>query len=235
MELGLGLGYAPHEFAGFGIPISRRVSLTEECLDILGLAWSGERFTYEGRRYRFVDVRVTPAPVQPGGPPLWTATTSRASVERAVRHDTHVLPQGPRHEVLDAWRDEVRAAGRDPGARRVGIIRSVFVTDDPERDWPPLRDAERYRMRVYGRFAAEAGQGGRAVFEQPDRIPQRVIVGDVDRCVEELSAFIIGYGLTDVVSWGSAPGLPPAALTPAMERFATEVVPRVRAAVDAAA
>ena len=35
MELGLGLGYAPHEFRAFGIPVSRRVSLTEECIDIL--------------------------------------------------------------------------------------------------------------------------------------------------------------------------------------------------------
>src|SRR5688500_15802626 len=40
MELGLGMGYAPHEFAAFGLPVSRRVSLTEECIEILRLAWS---------------------------------------------------------------------------------------------------------------------------------------------------------------------------------------------------
>src|SRR5439155_19169298 len=91
MELGIGLGYALHEFRSFGIPISRRVSLTEECIDILRLAWSGERFRYEGKRYRFEDVRVAPDPVQPGGPPLWMASTSPKSVERAVRYDTHLL------------------------------------------------------------------------------------------------------------------------------------------------
>ena len=85
---GLGLGYAPHEFRAFGIPISRRVSLTEECADILRLAWSGERFSYAGKRYQFDDVLVTPAPVQPGGPPLWTATTSPQERRpgRALRH-----------------------------------------------------------------------------------------------------------------------------------------------------
>jgi hypothetical protein len=56
-------------------------------------------------------------------------------------------------------------------------------------------------------------------------------VGDVDHCVAELSAFITEYGLTDVVTWGSVPGVPPATLTPMMERFASEVVPRVRAAL----
>ena len=231
MELGVGLGYAPHEFRAFGIPRSRRVSLTEECVEILRLAWSGERFSYAGKRYRFEDVRVTPDPVQLGGPPLWLASTSPASVARAVHYDAHLLPQGPRSIVLEPWREQTRAAGRDPDAHRIGIIRNVFVTDDKERDWPPLRAAERYRMRVYGRFFEEAGLGDGATFNEADRIPQRPIVGDVDHCVAELVAFIQAYGITDVVTWGSVPGLPPATLTPMMERFVTEVVPRVRGSV----
>ena len=235
MELGIGLGYAPHEFRAFGIPRSRRVSLTEECVDILKLSWrdGGDApFSYAGKRYQFTDVNVMPKPVQPGGPPLWMASTSPASVARAVRFDTHLLPQGPRSIVLDKWRDQTSAAGRNPDDYRIGIIRSVLVTDDAERDWPRIREAERYRMRVYGRFFEEAGLGGRGAFEETDRIPQRPIVGDVDHCVSELTSFITEYGLTDVVSWGSAPGLPPSFFTPMMERFATEVVPRVKSEIS---
>ncbi len=235
MELGLGLGYTPHEFRGFGIPVAQRVSRTEECIEILRRAWAGGPVHFAGRRYQVDDVTVTPAPVQAGGPPLWTATTSPASVERAVRFDTHVLPQGVRATVLDAWRDQTRSAGRDPDEHRVGIIRSVLVTDDPERDWPPVREAERYRMRVYGRFFEEAGLGGRAAFAEADRISQRIIVGDVEHCAAELTAYIVDHGFTDVVTWGAAPGLPPATLTPAMERFTREVVPLVQARVAAAA
>ena len=120
------------------------------------------------------------------------------------------------------------AAGADPSARRIGIIRSFLVTDDRDRDWPPLRAAERYRMGVYGRFARRRAQAMHRPFNDPDRITQRVFVGNVDECVDELTAFIQRYGLTDVVTWGSAPGLQPAALTPSMERFAAEVVPQVR-------
>jgi alkanesulfonate monooxygenase SsuD/methylene tetrahydromethanopterin reductase-like flavin-dependent oxidoreductase (luciferase family) len=122
MELGLGLGYAPHEFAAFGIPRSHRVSYTEECVEVLRLAWAGAAFSFAGKRFRFDDVRVTPQPVQDGGPPLWMASTSPASVERAVRFDTHLLPQGPRTVVLDAWREQTQALGRDAGRYRVGII-----------------------------------------------------------------------------------------------------------------
>jgi len=235
MELGAGLGYAPHEFRAFGIPVSRRVSLTEECIDVLKLVWTGERFSYHGKRYQFDDVTVTPAPVQPGGPPLWIASTSELSAARAASYATNVLPQGPRGVALDGWREQVRAAGRDPQDHRVGIIRSFLVTDDPERDWPPLRAAERYRMKVYGRFAEEAGKGGKAAFLEPDRIPQKVVVGDPQHCADELIAFIREFGLTDVVTWGSAPGLPPADLTPSMVRFTTEVLPIVRAELEGAA
>jgi alkanesulfonate monooxygenase SsuD/methylene tetrahydromethanopterin reductase-like flavin-dependent oxidoreductase (luciferase family) len=204
------------------------VSRTEEGVDLLRLAWSGERFSYAGRRYRFDDVRVTPDPVQVGGPPLWMAVSSPPGVGRAVRLGTHVLPQGPA-SLLDDWRQQLELAGGDPNQKRVGIVRSFLVTDDPERDWPPLRAAERYRMSVYGRFAQEAGTGDAKTFNEPGRITQRVFVGDVDACVAELTSFIERYGLTDVVTWGSAPGLEPARLTPSMERFAAEVVPQVRA------
>jgi hypothetical protein len=30
VEIGVGMGYAPHEFRGFGMPVARRVSLTDE-------------------------------------------------------------------------------------------------------------------------------------------------------------------------------------------------------------
>ena len=231
IEFGVGLGYAPHEFRGFGFPISHRVSLTEECVDILRLAWSGERFSYAGKRYHFDDVRVTPEPVQPGGPPLWMAVSSPPGVERAVRFGTHVLPQGPA-SLLDGWREQSLAADADPSSKRIGIIRSFLVTDDRDRDWPPLRAAERYRMGVYGRFAEEAGTGDAQTFNDADRITQRVFVGNVDECVDELTSFIQRYGLTDVVTWGSAPGLQPAALTASMERFAAEVVPQVRSRLE---
>ena len=54
-------------------------------------------------------------------------------------------------------------------------------------------------------------------------------MGDVAHCVDELVSFITAFGITDVVTWGAAPGLAPAALTPFIERFTREVVPAVRA------
>jgi alkanesulfonate monooxygenase SsuD/methylene tetrahydromethanopterin reductase-like flavin-dependent oxidoreductase (luciferase family) len=141
IEVGVGMGYAPHEFRGFGLPVSRRVSLTDEGIEVLRRCFTGERFSFHGKRYTFDDVVIRPGYVQQGGPPLWVAAMSEAGAQRAARFDSHLLPQGPRAAVLDPWRAALAGAGRDPQNYRVGIIRSCLVTDDVERDWPPVRAA----------------------------------------------------------------------------------------------
>jgi alkanesulfonate monooxygenase SsuD/methylene tetrahydromethanopterin reductase-like flavin-dependent oxidoreductase (luciferase family) len=227
VEIGVGMGYAPHEFRGFGIPLPERVSRTEEGLEVLRRCFAGERFSFHGKRYRFDDVIVRPGYVQPGGPPLWIAAMSARGAERAARFDAHLLPQGPREQVLDPWLDTLRKSGRDPGRYRVGIIRSCFVTDDPEREWPAIRAAERYRGEIYSRFFAESGQQ-RSWYRDDSRIPQTWIVGNVDRCVAEMTTFVREHGITDLVTWAVPPGVRPDAMSRSLERYARDVVPRLK-------
>jgi len=104
IEVGVGMGYAPHEFRGFGLPVSRRVSLTDEGIEVLRHCFTGEKFSFHGKRYDFEDVVIRPRYVQPGGPPLWIAAMSEAGAQRAARYDSNFLPQGARGKVLDPWR-----------------------------------------------------------------------------------------------------------------------------------
>lgn len=230
VEVGVGMGYAPHEFRGFGLPVSRRVSLTDEGIAVLRRAFSGDTFSFTGKRYEFHDVKIRPGYVQPGGPPLWVAAMSQPGALRAARFRANLLPQGPRAQSLDPWLAQLRSDGCDPAGLRIGIIRSCLVTDDRERDWTRVRHAERRRMEVYERFRAEAGgHGGVAGIAEAERIPQTWVVGDVDHCVSELSAFIEQHGFTDIVTWAVPPGLRPDDMNRSLERFATEVAPRLRA------
>jgi alkanesulfonate monooxygenase SsuD/methylene tetrahydromethanopterin reductase-like flavin-dependent oxidoreductase (luciferase family) len=230
VEIGVGMGYAPHEFKGFGFPVSRRVSLTDEGLEVLTRAFTGERFSFTGKRYQFEGVKITPGFVQAGGPPLWVAAMAEAGAIRAARFGANLLPQGPRGRSLDPWRTAVTDGGGDPGAYRVGIIRSCLITDDRERDWPAVRDGERRRMAVYNQFrAAAGGHGGVAGITEETRIPQTWVVGNVDECVTELAGFIREFGLTDIVTWGVPPGMRPEQMAPSLERFARDVAPRLRA------
>ena len=230
VEIGAGMGYAPHEFRGFGFPVSRRLSLTDEGLEVLTRAFTGETFSFHGKRYHFDDVKITPGYVQPGGPPLWVAAMAETGAQRAARFDTNLLPQGPRGATLDTWRQILRDTGRDPATYRTGIIKSCLVTDDRARDWPAVREGERRRMEVYGQFrAAAGGHGGVRGVTEENRIPQTWVVGDVDHCVDELAAFIREYGFTDIVTWAVPPGMRPDQMAPHLERFARDVAPRLRA------
>ncbi|MDH4147168.1 MAG: LLM class flavin-dependent oxidoreductase, partial [Acidimicrobiia bacterium] len=235
MELGVGMGYVPAEFDAYGVSMRNRVSLTEEAIDILRLAWGDGPFSYDGRRYRLRDVDVHPKPVQPGGPPLWVAAVRTPGALRAARLGTHLLPQTSRSQVLDPWLDAVRAAGRDPAEHRVGIIRSFLVTEDRERDWAIWKPAEKYRMGVYREMMKATPDDYGRGFGDADAIPQNVFVGTADECVAELIAFVRAYGFTDVTMSGLPPGLDADFMAANLERFATEVAPRVRAAIDAEA
>ena len=227
VEIGVGLGYAPHEFHGFGLPVARRVSMSDEAIEVLRLCFSGERFSFKGKRYEFNDVRITPGYVQAGGPPLWVAAMSRAGAVRAARYGCHLLPQGDRTQTLDVWRDALDTTQQGAQDYRVGIIRSVLVTDDAERDWPAVRASERYRMQIYARFFAASGEG----FGNTHRIPQSWIVGNVQSCVDTIVAFIKDYGVTDLVTWAAPPGLHPQVMNASLERLIREVVPAVRARI----
>ena len=230
VEVGLGMGYAPHEFRGFGFPVSRRVSLMEEGIEVLQKCFSGERFSYQGKRYQFEDVVITPGYVQEGGPPLWVAAMSEAGAMRAAHYDTHFLPQGLKANSYDPWIDKLQSTGRNPADYRVGIIRSILVTEDRDKDWQAVRAAERYRMALYQRFFEESGEG---FGEKGEPVPQTWIVGDVDECVAELTKFILDFGITDIVSMAVPPGMRAEQMGDSLEKLFTQVVPRVKAGLAA--
>ena len=225
MEFGIGMGYVPKEFEAFGVPLKNRVSMTDEAIEILRLAWKDEPFSFKGKRYELSNINVYPKPVQPLGPPLWIAAMKEPGALRAARFETNLLPQGRREDVLDPWRNELKAQGKDPNDYRVGIIRSVCVTDDKERDWPVIREAERFRMGVYNTFMAETpdeygwGSG--------DGIPQNVIIGTPSEVISQLKAFIDAYGITDIATSGLPPGIDPEFMAANLERLAREVIPEL--------
>jgi alkanesulfonate monooxygenase SsuD/methylene tetrahydromethanopterin reductase-like flavin-dependent oxidoreductase (luciferase family) len=211
------------------VNIRHRPSLVEEAVEILRRSWADGPFRFDGRRYRLPEIDVHPKPVQPGGPPLWMAAMRRPGAERTARLGCHLLPQLSRSESLDPWAAAVRAAGGDPSSYRIGLIRSFLVTDDPERDWPAWRAAERYRMEAYTTFFRETPDDYGTGWREGDAIPQNVFVGDADACVAELLRMRREFGITDVASAGLPPGVDPAFMARNLERLAAEVLPLVRA------
>lgn len=83
--LSVGVGYQPQDFAVFGVDSKQRVGLTEEGIAILRQAWTGERFSFAGKRFRLDDVLVAPRAYRPSGPPIWMGSWSAPGIDRAAR------------------------------------------------------------------------------------------------------------------------------------------------------
>src|SRR6478609_957416 len=64
LDVGLGLGYMPHEFETFGVPFDERVARFEEGIELMRALWTSDRVDFEGTHYRVSNATVHIRPVQ---------------------------------------------------------------------------------------------------------------------------------------------------------------------------
>ncbi|WP_456548830.1 LLM class flavin-dependent oxidoreductase [Blastococcus sp. SYSU D00813] len=83
--LGVGVGGEyPQEFRACGVPVAERGRRTDEAIPLLRRLWTGEEVTHDGPFHAMADVRIHPAPVQPGGPPVVVAGRRDPAMRRAA-------------------------------------------------------------------------------------------------------------------------------------------------------
>lgn len=234
LEMGVGRGFLPLEFAGRGIGLDERAGRFREGLDVLLRAWGGGPFSYHGQHYSLDDVEVLPQPLQRPHPPVWVAaSTSRESFELAGSRGFGLMVNPytrTRDEVEQglAWyRDARRRAGHDPGGGRVMANQHMFVaaTEEEARERP--REALlAYLASVNEAFAHRNPAGPSAL--APDAYdavyPGKVLFGtpdDVVRRVKEWEAL----GVTDICCAASFGDLDPGVRRRSMRLFAERVLP----------
>jgi probable F420-dependent oxidoreductase len=132
LDLGLGIGWMPEEFAATGASTARRGARTEEYLAVLRTLWADEVSSFEGEFYTIPAGRQDPRPVQKPGPPVLLGGMSRPAIERAGRIADGWITSSRADlskigDAVAVIREAASAAGRDPGAVRV-VCRGVVVS-----------------------------------------------------------------------------------------------------------
>lgn len=171
--LGLGLGWREEEFRMFGQPVSERVRRTTETVEVLRRAWTGERFSFDGRIHRYDRVKVTPPPAREGGPPIYLGGFAEASVRRAGRlGDGYIRSRGggvdAMRESLSWAEDAARAAGRDPEALGFAQLQNAFVWDQGDA-WEVVQEGAAHQIGLYASWAKGADTPGQGFFVDPPR------------------------------------------------------------------
>ncbi|MEV5175236.1 LLM class flavin-dependent oxidoreductase [Streptomyces flaveolus] len=146
-----GIGYRPEEYALFGVDWHRRGRLQDELLQTLLTAWTGEEFTYRGRR-----VRLTPRPYTDPHPLLLVGGSSRPSRPPGRAARPAVLPErasAGAGDVLQGEADRVRHRGLDHDAG--GRDPLLHVAEDPDRAWARYGEHFLHEARTYASWESD--------------------------------------------------------------------------------
>ncbi len=90
--VGTGAGYLRSEFAALGVDFDERNDLTDEAIDAMVAAWSGEPFSFDGVHFTAENAVALPRPVQRPAPPIWIGGNSNRAIRRAVERGDGWLP-----------------------------------------------------------------------------------------------------------------------------------------------
>jgi F420-dependent oxidoreductase-like protein len=181
--LGIGAAWFEQEHAALGVefpPVAERFERLEEAIAITRAMFRGERPTFEGRHYHVRDAINSPAPIQPGGPPLLIGGQGeRKTLRIAAQHADAVNLICARDEIphkIEVLERHCADVGRDPAE----INKTALMTMIPGRD---EAEAEKLRDEVLARqgMAWDAlDDATRAL------ISSRMLLGGPDRLAESL-------------------------------------------------
>jgi probable F420-dependent oxidoreductase len=131
--LGVGGGWNTAEFQAQGIPPAERGARTEDVIRACRELWKPGLASYHGRWIDFQDVVSEPAPLTPGGPPVWwggnalKGPTGRRVVEFCAGWlSREAADYDEIARSVETLKNGCAAAGRDPGS--LGFRASVIPT-----------------------------------------------------------------------------------------------------------
>jgi probable F420-dependent oxidoreductase len=171
--LGLGIGWREEEFRMFDVPMSERLQRTVETIEVLRRAWSGNRFSFRGRAFRYDRVRVTPPPARTGGPPIYLGGYADAAVRRAGRlADGYISDADAIEDVLPSiqlFEAGAREAGKDPSNMGVVLLQNVAVSRDGS-EWKVAGPGLAHQLGAYAAWesGSDTPETDRLELPEPD-------------------------------------------------------------------
>ncbi len=158
LDVGLGIGWSPHEFEAVGVPLARRGARAEDFLHCLRAIWTEEVVEYKGDFYGVPRSRVDPKPVQKPHPPLLLGGNAEAALRRVGRVAAGWISSSRADlnridESIAIVRAAAVGAGRDPEELRFVCRGVVKVRTDGDRT-PLVGSLEKIRADL-GELAAK--------------------------------------------------------------------------------
>ena len=241
LDLGIGAGYQPFEFERFGVDLEANKQMTFELLDMIEDGLTADSFSYAGKHFQQPPTSIPVRPTQQPLPPIWLVGSDPAFHERAATNGYAVFVSGllGRPESIVKLRGRVETAferaGKSASALRLGLLRYAFVGRNRAEARQYAENAL-YQTRIAAalRNRREHVHDSYFVDELPfegepsvDELLDRLIIGDIETCIERASREIRDAGVTDLVLQAKLGDLPHALAMQSLRLWMEEVVPGI--------
>ena len=248
LEFGVGRGSIPTQFHGFGVPVAENRARFAECLDIIRLAWTRERFSYHGTFYTVDDLAVTPRPLQQPHPPIRVAVhtlesfTHIAGLGVPIYSGTTTTPLPLLRECMAAYRERLAAAGHAWGDEQMALMQPVHIGATSRAAREAMRPGVLQYYRNLETIFSSLPDSYREHLPRLKHIRETIaelpyeqfcrdqaVFGDAAEVVDRLQAARDEFGLSQIICWfDQGAMLPRPEVERVMRAFAERVMPKLR-------
>ena len=160
---GVGLGskasHESSEFDVFGVPFSRRASMTDEFVEAMKAIWTEPLASYEGRHVSFRNAEIFPKPLQKPYPPIWVGGWTDHAAARTGRLGDGWVPGWLSPSEMARGAEIVRRTakdnGRDPDAITIAVEKLTVISRDRDEAMARALPTVRTSSNTYERDVDE--------------------------------------------------------------------------------
>ena len=252
ISLGLGRGYQPVEYRGYGVDQTRSREIFNEGVEIIRQAWTQDRVNFSGNHYQISDLEVRPHPYQKPTPPMYSAVLSPESFRLAGRSGMHLMMSaafGATAEQAQQGIAEYRLgreeAGLDPMGGRIACLLMVYTADSVDQAHREFKDPVEWYYRTIAKYVADRGRvvKGYEMYSRTQQVASNLkfetllegtsmVCGDPDHCAERLIELTNAYGFNELLVWTRLGGLDTKKVLRSMELLSDRVMPVVRKSIN---
>lgn len=244
-ELGVGRGFQPVEFRGFGVDQTHSSEIFDEALQIIERAWTRETVAFKGRHFNIEEHAVRPKPLQQPRPPIWLAAVTAPSFELAGSRGYNLLctlVPGFHHplgvEYLRTYQRALRAAGHETESRQTAAVCMVYCAETTEQARQDFAGPVLWYFRMMENYIASSGAPQES-YEDYQRIrryahsihwdellqTRALVCGNPEHCIKQIEEIRKEYGLSQLICWTRLSGLDHRKVLRSLELFGAHVIP----------
>lgn len=223
LNLGLGSGYLPHEFAGFNVDGKDKAHRFNDALAVIEKAWTGEVFSHQGEYYQFRDVQLKLLPKQ-DKVPLWIGALRPQGVKYVGQMGYNIMgvPYVAANsieelrQIIDDFKTSYCEAGHDQSKINIPLALHTYVAETREEAIETARE----HLNLY---LATRQYGKGAQFEDL-QAREQLLIGTPDEVIDMIRKYR-SIGMDHVMMLMNFGGLPHEKVMKSMELVAKHVMP----------